>query len=239
MNSRLYLFGFALVAGCASEPTDDVPNLPPPPPPPAIAVQRVQVAPQPRVAEPKPQPANPFAKAIQAAGGQFPPAQEREHRLGKQLPPGAPAAQEDPTPTFQRIFAQYAAKVAEVERASQGIATRDSKRRNRYYWDPINGTATDLQEQFHIDSSLLAQIIQLGLRENWPTTNPGDGDACTKMLRRAKVERALAMRRADAEAGDVVLGQILALGMQRELSAYAARDAAFQAWARRMVGVKP
>jgi hypothetical protein len=137
------------------------------------------------------------------------------------------------------MFAHYAAKVAEVERASQGIATRDTKRRNRYYWDPINATAADLEEQFHIDSSLLAQIIQLGLREKWPTTNAGDGDACAKMLRRATVERALAMRRADAQAGDVVLGQILALGMQREMSAYAARDAAFQAWARRMVGVRP
>ena len=223
------LLGLALLAGCTREPTDDLEDLPLPPPPPALPVVRVQpVAPQPQAApQPKPQPGNPFAKAIQQAGGRFPPAQQQ---LAPPQQFGAPAAQEAPTPIFQRIYATYAAKVAEVEKASQSIDTRDTKRRIKYYWDPIHKTAADLEDQYHIDSNLLAQIIQLGLRGKWP--NVQDGEACAKMLRRAKVERTQAMRRADAQVGDVVLQQILALDMQRVLSSYAARDAAFQAWAR-------
>jgi len=241
MKQRYYLLSFALLAGCTGEPADDLEDLPavPPPPPPVPQVVRVQpVAPQPEAfpqlqPQPRPQPANPFAKAIQQAGGQFPPAQQP--RLAMPLQPqfGALPAQEDPTPIFRRIYASYAAKVAEVEKVTQSIDTRDTKRRNKYYWDPINETAHGLENQYHVDSSLLAQVIQLGLREKWP--NAKDGEACAKMLRRAKVERALAMRRADAQVGDVVLQQVLALAMQRTLSDYAAREAAFQAWARRMV----
>ena len=179
---------------------------------------------------------NPYARALQeAAQGQ--PALPAGNPSGQ--PPAAqpPVRREDPMPTFQAIFSKYAAAVAAVERSTVSIPYRDTKRRVKYYWDPINQTAVNLQTQHNITPDLLAQIIQLGLREKWPTADPGDAEALAKMMRRFSTERTLAMHRAQADAGSLMLGRLINASLQ-QTAISAARDAALEAWARRQIGVR-
>jgi hypothetical protein len=128
--------------------------------------------------------------------------------------------------------------VASVERSTQSIPYRDTKRRTKYYWDPINQTAEDLQNRYNVTPDLLAQIIQLGLREKWPTADSGDAAALAKMMRRFSTERTLAMHRAQADAGSLMLGRLIDLGLRQQTAINVARDAAFQAWARRQIGAR-
>jgi hypothetical protein len=149
-----------------------------------------------------------------------------------------PARREDPTPIFQVVFSKYATAVASVERTTQSIPYRDTKRRIKYYWDPINRTAENLQSQYSVTPDLLAQIIQLGLREKWRTADPGDAAALAKMMRRFNTERTLAMHRAQADAGSLMLDRLINAAVQQQTAIGGAREAAFQAWARRQIGVR-
>jgi hypothetical protein len=236
MKPRISLLCLALIAGCSGEPEDEIPDLPAARPMPIIPIvqQTAEVQPQP-APPPQPQPGNPFAQAIQEAGAQLPTAGPTAPEATR--PPALePAIQEDPTSDFRRIFAQYAAQVADVERSTQNISYKDTKRRVKYYWNPIHAMAAQLQQQYRVDANLLARIIQLGLREKWPTARPNDADACAKMLRRYSTERALAQRRTDAQAGDLVLNQLISIGLQRQMAVKTARDLAIQAWSRRIIG---
>ncbi|MGO8896883.1 MAG: hypothetical protein ACLQU5_00825 [Isosphaeraceae bacterium] len=145
-------------------------------------------------------------------------------------------AQPDPTQIFHEIYAKYAAAVAQLEQDTQSISYKDTKRRIKFYWTPLDEVAKNLQQEYSINPELLARIVQLGLHEKWPTSAPGDAEAYAKMLRRFNTEQALAIRRANAKVNMSALDQMVGAAIMRATAAGTAHNAAYEMWARRMVG---
>jgi hypothetical protein len=123
--------------------------------------------------------------------------------------PQAPIAQQHPDPQkvqeellakYQAVYADYAAGVAKVERETSHISAKHVLRRQQFYWTPLNKYATDLQEHHQINGYQLAQIVNQGLEEKWPTQTPSDGEAVARMFRRIRTEQTTMNRRLQAQA---------------------------------------
>ena len=152
--------------------------------------------------------------------------------LAKQMEQAEP---HDPTLTFKEIYTKYAAEVSKLEQATLAIPYKDTKRRIKFYWTPLNEVAESLQSGYSISPELLARIVQLGLHEKWPTAAPEDAAACAKMMRRYNTEQALAVRRANAQVGLSMLDQLVGAAVQQATAAGTARNAAIQMWSRRLL----
>ena len=228
MNAKRLLPAVLILAGCGEPTVTKRPTvLGLPPPAPDIPVVQRRQQPIPPV-----QPANrmnPYAQAL-ACPPQMQP--QPAPNFGQQ-PAGQ--QQQDPTPIFQEVFSKYAAEVSKLEQATQAISYKDTKRRNKYYWTPLNEVAEGLQSDYSINAELLARIIQLGLDEKWPTAAPEDAAACAKMVRRYNTEHALAVRRANSQIGMSMLDHLIGTALQQIVTTASRQQAAFEMWARRQV----
>jgi hypothetical protein len=109
---------------------------------------------------------------------------------------------------YQRVYSEYAAGVAQLERETSNIPARDLKRRRKFYWAPLDGFARRLQAEHKLNGYELARIINQGQQENWITQNTNDGAAISRMFRRIQAEHVVRARRAQTDADMAFLDAI-------------------------------
>ncbi len=117
---------------------------------------------------------------------------------------------------YQAVYADYAAGVTKLERETAHISAKDYTHRQRFYWLPLNKFSEQLQSQYQINGYQLAQIVNQGLEEGWPTQSTQDSASVTRMFRRIGTEQMLAARHAEASANmaclDALVDSIIAAG---------------------------
>jgi hypothetical protein len=109
---------------------------------------------------------------------------------------------------YQTVYAEYAAGVAKLERDTSRIPTKDLRRRQKFYWAPLDRFARRLQVEHKLNGYQLAQIVNQGQQENWSTQNTNDGAAISRMFRRIQAEHFVRARRAQTDADMAFLDAI-------------------------------
>jgi len=141
---------------------------------------------------------------------QGPPMQSREIP-GWSNPQGPSVANEQPTPQqlaekqqrqeaellakCQRIYSDYAHSVRLLEESTTHINASKIIHRQRFYWLPLQKYNQEVMSQQNITFVQLADIVNTGQEQKWPTQDPKDGEYIARMLRRIPTERAIANRR--------------------------------------------
>jgi hypothetical protein len=192
---RLALSILVLLAGCdpAEIPEDDQPGQPPssqafvqpePPAPEIPVVKRAQVRASPSISE---------RREVQVQASRPPDPRPDPQQAQQQ-------EQAELLAKYQAIYAEYAAWVARLEQSTAHIPAKDTRHRRQFYWIPLEKFGQQLQTQHQVTGYQLAQVVNQGQQENWPTQNTKDGAAVARMFRRIPAELAVAYRRAEARA---------------------------------------
>jgi hypothetical protein len=166
---------------------------PQPPPVPAIPVVEKREPAQ------EPEAARVFVPQVQPSFSQRAALQHSEERT----------TQVDLLAGYQKVYSDYAAAVAKLEQQTAHIPAKDVKHRRQYYWAPLNQYAENLQIQYQITGYQLAQIVNQGHSENWPTKDTRDGAAVARMFRRIRAEETLIVRHAVARANMAMLDALV------------------------------
>jgi hypothetical protein len=106
----------------------------------------------------------------------------------------------------QRIYSDYAHWVRTLEDSTTHIHSKAIQHRQKYYWLPLQKYNKHLQDEHKITFEQLADIVNTGQRDHWPTQSTKDAEAIGRMLRRIPAERAQFVRRMQSEYDMAVLG---------------------------------
>jgi len=141
----------------------------------------------------------------------------------------------DPTSTHKELFAAYAGIVAKLEDDTAYIPSKDTKHRSKFYWAPLNESAGELQAKYQVSGYTLAEAVEQGLSNSWPTNQPSDGRAVARMLRRIRSEQLVNARRAVARANMAALDALCAMIVSQSTAAGTAQNGANAATGRALV----
>jgi hypothetical protein len=127
---------------------------------------------------------------------------------------------------YQAIYADYAAAVGKLEQETAHIRAKDTRHRKQFYWIPLEKFGQELQARHQITSYQLAEIVNQGQQENWPTQSTKDGAAVARMFRRIRTEQALIVRHAQAREDMAMLDALVNAMIQQATAAGTATNRA-------------
>ncbi len=138
--------------------------------------------------------------------------------------------------TRKKAYADFAAFVARTEEETNKLQYNALKARRKKYWEPLDQHAVQLQTDYQISAEELAQLINEGLEQKWPTEQPEDRIALLKMFDRNRAETKLLARRVNATANRMMLDRLFGMAVSQATAAGTMQNNFNADTARRAVG---